>query len=68
MREIVLLMPPSHKELIFDGLMSSRISEIKSLGSHTYNRLRVRLELDTVSLNEKFRHPWRQRKLDGGHG
>ena len=61
-------MPPSHKELIFDGLMSSRISEIKSLGGHTYNRPRVRLELDTVSLNEKFRHPWRQRKLDGGHG
>ena len=35
---IILLMHPSHNELIFDGLMSSIISEIKSLGGHTYNR------------------------------
>ena len=29
---------PSPQKLIFDGLMSSQISEIESLGGHTYNR------------------------------
>ena len=38
MKGWILLMPPPYNELIFDGLMSSRISEIESLGGHTYNR------------------------------
>ena len=51
-------MPPSYKEHNFDGSMSSKISEIESLGGHTYNRP-VRLELDFDSLNETILHPWR---------
>ena len=51
MKGIILLMPPSHNELIFHGLMSSRISEIKSLGGHTYKGARNRPKLKARDIN-----------------